>query len=387
MNQKNEGLKCPPFSMMIKPIGSLCNLNCRYCYYHDKNELLHLDNYRISDKLLEQFIRQYLSVHPGPVVSFVWHGGEPSLCGIDFYRRVIELQKKHNIHNYQIWNNIQTNGTLLNDKWCDFLAKNGFDVGLSIDGTEEIHNYYRGQGTYEKVRETCGRLQRHGINPDLLCTVTSDTAGKPIETYQSLKSLNTGWMQFIPIVRFIDGKLTDDSVRAEDYGDFLIQIFDYWLKNDLASTGVQIFAETMMILMGQKPSLCTLAEICGQALVLEHDGNVYSCDHYVFDDYRLGNIMEHDLSELITSDKLREFALGKARLSKECRNCEVLRFCHGGCQKDRVRFPDDEIKRNILCPGLRMFFNHVEKPLSEIIALMRKGYSLKQIDQIMKGKK
>ena len=359
------------FSVMIKPVGSLCNLNCSYCYYHDKNQLLHIQEHILSDTLLEKFIRDYFAAHSGKVVTFVWHGGEPSLAGIPFYEKVIRLQKRYCPQNVEVWNNLQTNGTLLDDRWCEFLAENHFDVGLSIDGTEEIHNRFRGENTYQKVRETCFRLQRAGIQPDLLCTVTAETAKDPLLVYNQLKSFQTGWIQFIPIVIFDkDGNLTEDSVTAEAYGRFLCAIFDEWFEKDRDRLWVQIFAETFMKLRNQAPSLCTLAETCGQAVVLEHDGNVYACDHFVFPEHCLGNIRDQSLLQIVSSEKLMEFAQAKRDLSEKCLHCSWLKYCRGGCQKNRKHTAEGWI--TVLCEGYRMLFAHIVPRMEELIRAKRK---------------
>ena len=328
----------------------------------------------MTDETLVAFIRQYIAAGPGPQASFVWHGGEPTLAGLDFYRRAVELQRKYLPDGWTCWNNLQTNGVLLDDEWCAFLAENHFDVGLSIDGTRWLHDQHRldahGGGSYAAAADAVRRLQSHGVQPDLLCTVTSEIAAEPLAVYRTLRDFGTGWMQFIPIVRLDpSGELTDDSVGADEYGDFLCAIFDEWTLHDLGRNDVQLFAETARTLVGGEPGLCWLAPTCGRALVVEADGGVYSCDHYVTPAHRLGDLASGDLREL--ADSPAQFRFGddkRAGLSARCRACAWLRFCNGGCPKDRG--PGGE---NRLCAGLARFFAHATPVLDQLGRLARSG--------------
>ena len=278
-----------PFAVMAKAIGPACNLECSYCYYLETVSLYSRPHrFKMSDALLETYVRQYIEAAPGPVVSFVWHGGEPTLAGLDFYRRAVELQRQYLPQGWTCWNNLQTNGTLLDDEWCSFLADAHFDVGVSIDGTRWLHDAYRkdrrGRGTYQVVVAAVRRLQAHGIQPDLLCTVTSGVAEEPLSVYRALRNLNTGWLQFIPIVvRGPDGQVTPESVTAEAYGSFLSTVFDEWVNHDLGKLDVQFFAEMSLVWSGGTANVCWMAPTCGRVLILEHDGGVYSCDHFVTD--------------------------------------------------------------------------------------------------------
>ena len=359
---------------MAKPVGSTCNLRCTYCYYLATPT----STPRMSDAVLETFISGYIAANtslPAATdeagINFVWHGGEPTLAGLDFYRRVVELQRRYLPAGWAAWNNLQTNGVLLDDEWCRFLADNQFDIGLSIDGTEWIHDTYRpdprGHGSYEAAAGAIKRLQAHGIQPDLLCTVTSTTAKYPLEVYRSLRSFGTGWVEFIPIVVRDGAGVTPESVTGEAYGRFLVDIFDEWLLHDLGTTAVQLFAETTNTLAGGAPGLCWLAPTCGRALVVEADGGVYSCDHYVRPEHRLGDVA--DLGDLANSPDQHAFGESKANLPGQCRDCPWLALCNGGCPKDRFAEPG----LNVLCDGLTAFFAHSVPELRAVATMANAG--------------
>ena len=386
-----------PFVVMAKPVGSLCNMECSYCYYsrspiqsagQSKNTPTGPKGevpFRMSDGLLEQFIRQYIGASLGPYVSFTWHGGEPALAGLDFYRRAVELQKFYLPEGWNCWNNLQTNGTLLDDQWCAFLAEEHFDVGLSIDGTQWLHDKYRidhkGSGSYEGAAAAIRRLQSHGIQPDLLCTVTSDAAKRPLDVYRALRAFNTGWIQFIPIVRrdlrepVAHDEVTPDSVSGKMYGEFLCAVFDEWVLHDLGRLDVQLFAETMRVIAGGSAGLCWMAPVCGRALIVERDGGVYSCDHYVFPEHRIGDIEKTNLGDLANSPRQLSFGENKrASLPAQCRRCPHLALCNGGCPKDRFAISEDgEGGLNHLCDGLRHFFPYAQPALSLVNALSKRG--------------
>ncbi len=366
---------------MAKPVGPVCNLKCTYCYYLDTKHLYpHPHQFRMSNAILEIYIRQYIEASPGPVVQFIWHGGEPTLAGLDFYRTAIELQKRYLPQGWTCWNNLQTNGILLDDEWCSFLAEAGFDVGLSVDGTQWLHDMYRrnrsGQDTYELAVAAIRRLQAHGIQPDLLCAVTSAVAQEPAAVYRALRNLGTGWIQFIPIVRRMPGgEVTAESVSGEAYGHFLCTVFDEWLHHDLGNLNVQLFAEMLMVLAGGITTLCWMAPTCGRVLILEHDGSVYSCDHFVTPEHRIGDLSTSTLGELVDAPIQRRFGEDKrTRLPTQCRSCPWLNLCNGGCPKDRcVTTLDGEPGLNYLCSGLRRFFAHAEKPLRQVLELRKRG--------------
>jgi len=336
----------------------------------------------MSEALLETYIHQYITESPGPVILFVWHGGEPTLAGLDFYRHAVELQKHYLPQGWTCWNNLQTNGTLLNDEWCSFLAEAHFDVGLSIDGTRWLHDACRkdrrGRGTYEQVVAAVHCLQTHGIQPELLCVVTSAVAKEPISVYQALRNLNTGWVQFIPIVEHApDGQMTSESVTGEAYGHFLCTVFDEWLHHDLGTMEVQFFAETSLVWTGGTANLCWMAPTCGRVLIVEHDGGVYACDHFVTPEHRIGDLETSLLSALVDAPIQRRFGDDKRdRLPAQCLSCSWLVVCNGGCPKDRFALAEDgEPGINYLCSGLRQFFAHAEQPLRKVIERRRRGLS------------
>ena len=371
--------KAQPFVVMVKPVGSLCNLRCDYCYYRNTEyDEAGAGAARMTDGLLERFIRQYIEASPGPAVSFTWHGGEPTLAGLDFYRLAADLQKRYLPEGWSCWNNIQTNGILLDDEWCSFLAEARFDVGLSIDGAQWIHDQYRkdkrGQGSWQPAADAVKRLQAHGVQPDLLCTVTAASAEEPLAVYRSLRALDTGWIQFIPIVRRdAGGKLTPDSVSGAAYGNFLCAVFDEWALHDMGRLDVQLFAEAMRVWSGGSAGLCWMAPTCGRVLILEKDGGVYSCDHFVNSAHRIGDINTSHLGALADLPVQRRFGEDKrAKLCATCRSCPWLSVCNGGCPKDRFALSDDGgPDLNCLCPGLQHFFSYIE-PAAKIINFFTK---------------
>lgn len=380
-SNKTAAIACEPFVVMAKPVGPRCNLECSYCYYLETERFYESPHqYRMSDKLLETYICRYIAASPGPVIQFTWHGGEPTLAGLDFFRLCVDLQKRYLPEGWTCWNNLQTNGILLNDDWCAFLAEAHFDVGVSLDGTQLLHDEYRkdhsGRGTYERAVAAVKRLQAHGIQPDLLCTVTAAISKEPIAVYQTLRDLNTGWIQFIPIVRRTpDGKVTSDSVTGQGYGQFMRTVFDEWICHDLGRSDVQLFAEIMLVLSGGAASLCWMAPTCGRVLIVEHDGGVYSCDHFVNPDHHIGDLETSELSALVDMPLQRQFGNDKRdRLPLRCRSCSWLAICNGGCPKDRFAMAEDgEPGLNYLCSGFRQFFAHAEQPLRQVIQLRKRG--------------
>jgi uncharacterized protein len=370
-----------PFTVMAKPVGPRCNLACSYCYYLETEGMYGGElSPKMSDGLLETYIRNYIEASPGPVVSFIWHGGEPTLAGLEFYRKAVELQERYLPPGWSCWNNLQTNGILLDDEWCSFLAEARFDVGLSIDGNESTHDTYRrdrgGHGTYERVAQAARRLKAHGIRPDLLCTVTSTAADDPVGVYRALRDLDTGWVQFIPIVRRdAEGNVTPDSVTPEGYGDFLCAVFDEWARNDIGRLEIQQVAEMGLVWSGGSTNLCWMAPTCGRVLVVEQDGAVYSCDHFVMPEHRIGDIMTSSLAELVDAPVQQSFGYAKRdRLPRQCLTCSWLDVCNGGCPKDRFAVTGEgEAGLNYLCDGLRKFFAHAERRIRRIVDLRRMG--------------
>ena len=364
-----------PFVVMAKPVGSRCNMRCSYCYYLEKGKYSsHRKQGRMSNALLEQLIEQAIASSPGPEVSFVWHGGEPTLAGLGFYRRAVELQKKHLPKGWQAWNNLQTNGLLLNKEWCRFLRENRFDVGLSIDGGETVHDANRrdlgGRPTYERVRQAVRLLHDAGIQPDLLCTVNAGTAADPEGTYRALEELGCVWVQFIPIVvKLPEAGFSAESVTPEGYGDFLCRVFDLWVHSGLGKLDIQLFAETSRILAGGQASLCWMAPQCGRAPVVEEDGGVYACDHFVDPEHRLGTLDGKELSDLLGCSAMEDFGRAKREnLPAECTECPWYRFCGGGCPKDRFKGSS-----YYLCRGLKRLFAHSVPVLERLMELSRQG--------------
>lgn len=380
MNSSNSSLT-QPFVVMAKPVGSRCNMRCSYCYYLEKGQLSsHKKQTRMSFDLLEKLIRQTIEANSGPVVSFTWHGGEPTLAGIDFYKRAVELEKKYLPKGWEAWNNLQTNGLLINDTWCQFLKENHFDVGLSFDGSQNVHDHNRkdigGHGTFERIKRTTLKFQKYGIRPDILCTVNSETVKYPIQVYRELRDLNTGWIQFIPIVvRLSETEFSKETVTPEEYGNFLCAVFDEWLMHDLGKLDVQLFAETARIMAGGKPSLCWMSEICGRVLIAEEDGSIYSCDHFVDKEHRIGNLGTFRLSSIANSEFQLSFGQSKKELlTNECKICPWLNFCNGGCMKDRFLYSsDNEYGKYYLCSGLKHFFEHAHPKLGKVMELSRQG--------------
>ncbi len=398
--------------VMIKATGPVCNLNCDYCYYLSKEQLLSTDSHwRISDQTLENFIRQYIEQQNAKEIIFSWQGGEPSMLGLDFFKKVIELQKKYTPAHVRCENDLQTNGTLLNDEWCEFLTKNNFLVGLSIDGPQRLHDanrrYISGKGSFEQVFNTAKLLHKHGTRFATLTTVNSANAQYPLEMYRFLRDeVKSKQLQFIPIVESGNFKTTapqhwrinemplenselanpshPDSflaswcVEAEQYGDFLIKIFDEWYKNDLGRIYIPFFDSAVEQWMGRPSPLCIFSPICGKGVAMEHNGDVYACDHYVYPEYHLGNINETPLSEMTLSLKQEEFGYSKDfSLPMKCRQCNYLFACSGECPKNRLlRTEQGEPGLNYLCKGLYKYFEHIDPYISKIVRHM--GYEVRK---------
>lgn len=370
-----------PLYVMLKPAGSLCNLRCKYCYYLEKNALYtEQKNHVISDEMLDKFIREYIEAQTSPDVLFCWHGGETLMRPISFYRRAIELQRKY-ARGRRIDNTIQTNATMLTDEWCEFFRKNNFLVGVSIDGPQEFHDEYRrtatGKPTFHKVMQGIRLLNKHNVEWNALAVVNDFNADYPLEFYNFFKEIGCHYIQFTPIVeRRIErndglslapgmeegGELVDFSVTPEQWGKFLCTIFDEWVRHDVGTYFIQIFDATLANWAGVQPGLCSLAKECGHAGVMEFNGDVYSCDHFVYPEHLLGNINEKTITEMMYGEKQREFAkLKHELLPQQCRECPVEFACHGECPKNR--FTRDKYGNpglNYLCKGYRQFFEHVK---------------------------
>lgn len=366
-----------PFTIMAKPAGSACNLRCRYCYYLEKGKFYKTgDSHLMDDESLESFISQYIASQPTKEVVFNWHGGETLLRPIGFYRKVIELEKKYGAGR-EISNTIQTNATLINDEWSEFFRENNWLVGVSIDGPRHLHDLYRknhkGESSFDAVLEGIESLNRNQVDWNILATVNAANAEYPEETYNFLKSLGTPFIQFTPVVERIkrDGmlahqkdeniKVADFSVRPKQWGEFMCRVFDEWVKSDVGEVYVQLFDATLANLMGYQSPVCTMAEECGQALAVEFNGDVYSCDHFVFPHYKLGNLHKKPLWQMAQSEEQKNFGIRKkSTLPRKCRECNYLWACHGECPRNRfVKTSEKGRFLNYLCEGYLQFFEHV----------------------------
>lgn len=366
-----------PLYVMAKPAGSTCNLACSYCYYLDKQRLYNSDDkkFLMSDEMLELFVKSYIEAQVGPDVCFTWHGGETLIRPLSFYQRALELQKKYG-KGRNIQNCLQTNGTLLTEEWCRFLRDNDWLVGISIDGPEEFHDEYRrsrdGRPSFLKVMKAIHLLNAHGVEWNAMAVINDFNADHPEEFYDFFKSIGCKYIQFAPIVeRLTDsddiaspierGNLADFSVSPEQWGEFLCRLFDRWVKEDVGKVFIQIFDSTLANWAGVEPGVCSMAETCGHAAVMEYDGTVYSCDHFVFPEYRLGNIRDTSIIEMMSSPRQLAFgAYKRDALATKCKNCQWLFACHGECPKNRIaRTPQGE-PINYLCEGYRRFFAHVK---------------------------
>jgi uncharacterized protein len=376
-----------PFVVMAKPIGPLCNLACEYCYYLGKTSLFPAgERYRMGDGVLEAYVRSFIEASPGPLVCFAWHGGEPTLAGLAFYRRVVELQRRHLPSGWRCVNNLQTNGTRLDDDWCAFLAEHGFAVGLSVDGPARFHDRSRpdrrGNPTHARAMRGLARLRAHGIEPDLLCTLNARTAEAPLEVYRFFLEEGVRWVQFLPVVeRAAGGGVTERSVAPGAMGRFLCAVFDEWVRYDVGRIAVQNFAEALMVVSGTQANLCVMSETCGRVLALEHDGGVYACDHFVDPGHRLGNVTHDGLGALLGSPAQVAFAEAKrASLPAVCISCPVRFLCNGGCPKDRFAVAaDGEPGLNHLCEGYRVSFEHMLPHLERMVRLGRSGQGVAAI--------
>jgi uncharacterized protein len=367
----------PAFHIMTKPRGAICNLDCKYCYFLSKERLYPDSEFRMAENLLEEYTRQYIEAQRVPEVTFAWQGGEPTLMGLDFFELAVRYQQKYKKPGMRIHNALQTNGVLLDDDWCRFFKASDFLIGISIDGPRELHDAYRvdkgGQPTFDRVMRGLDYLKRHRVDYNVLTTVHADNADHPLAVYRFLRDeIKTQFMQFIPIVErdndtgFQEGSgVTSRSVTAEQYGRFLIAMFDEWVMQDVGRVFVQIFDVALAAWTGNRPGLCVFEETCGAALALEHNGDVYSCDHFVEPAHRLGNMQIIPLADLVGSEQQQRFGQAKRdSLPRYCRECEVRFVCNGGCPKDRfIDTPDGEPGLNYLCAGFRAFFNHIDHPM------------------------
>ena len=384
----NVGIYPKTFHVMAKPIGPLCNLNCTYCFYLEKQKLYPRQrNFTMSPVVLESFIRQKIEANQTDIVSFSWQGGEPTLLGLDFFRQVVNFQQKYANGKY-ITNGFQTNGILLNNAWCIFFKKHNFLVGISIDGPEELSDRFRknksGKPTFRNIMRGISYLQDHAVDFNTLSVVNKDNSYYPLEVYHFLKEIGSLFMQFIPVVERMAEKVTIGgfnlvspdyhgrahvtqwSVKPEQYGNFLCEIFNEWVQQDVGSYFVQIFDVALSAWCGLEPGLCVFRKTCGDAMVLEHNGDLYSCDHYVYPQYKIGNILDHPLTSLINSEQQKNFGRAKIdTLPRYCQECDVKFICNGECPKHRFdKTLDGEEGLNYLCVGYKKFFQHIDPYMS-----------------------
>jgi len=377
------------FHVMAKPRGAICNLGCRYCFYLDKAALYEASDFRMSDEVLEAYVRQYIESAAGGVADFAWQGGEPTLMGLEFFERVVEMQDDICPPGTQYRNALQTNGVLLDDDWCRFLTEHHFLVGLSLDGPRELHDANRvdkgGRPTFDRVMASLRRMQEHGTDFNTLTTVNNVTGKHPLEVYRFLRDeVKADFIQFIPVVAPVgsvasggngEAIATDSSVGPSEYGDFLMAIFDEWVRNDVGEVFVQIFDMALAVSMGLPASVCVFAETCGEGMLLEHTGDLYACDHFVEPEHLLGNIAQTPMTELARSPQQRGFGRDKRdELPQECLECPVRSLCGGGCPKNRlVPTGVDGRRLNYLCPSYKSFFTHIGHPVELMAGLVRRG--------------
>jgi len=390
------------FHTLAKPIGPICNLDCHYCFYlHKENFFPKGENFRMSPEVLEAFVQQYIAGQDVPQIDFAWQGGEPTLLGVDFFKHAVALQKKYVPAGKTITNAFQTNGVLLDDAWCAFFKEHDFLIGLSLDGPKALHDKYRvykdGRSSFDDVMRARALLRKHGVRVNVLCCINraNETHGR--EVYRFLRdTAGFDFMQFIPIVEKSDFErvaprvqdplgqperadpllmVTPWTVRSENYGRFLNAVFDEWVRHDVGTVFVQQFEVTLGSVMGMPAAICVFSKHCGRALAIEHDGGFFSCDHFVYDEYKLGNILDQTMRQMVKSDMQSKFGLDKFdTLPRYCRQCEFLELCYGECPKNRfIRTPDGEKGLNYLCSGLKTYFGHVTPVLATLARGLRAG--------------
>jgi len=392
--------KKQPFHLMAKPSGPDCNLACKYCFYLEKEVLFNEQKvHRMNDEVLEAYIKQYCESQNTPEILFAWQGGEPTLMGVEFFRKAVVLQKKYSAGR-PVQNAFQTNGTLLDNEWCKFLAKEKFLIGLSLDGPRHIHDKFRvdrgGKPTFDRVMKALKLMKSHRVDFNTLTCVTRQNAQYAVEIYNFLKSTGSTFLQFIPIIErkpddtaarlglklALPPDLADDdnddrvmpwTVQPKQYGQFLIDIFEEWVRRDVGNVFVQIFDVMLNGWMDMPPPLCVFAERCGSAMVIEHNGDIYACDHFVYPDFLIGNILETPMADLATSRKQRNFGNDKFdKLPDYCRKCDVFFVCHGECPKHRfITSPTGEPGLNWLCEGYKMFMHHIDPYMKTMAQLIR----------------
>jgi uncharacterized protein len=395
----------PRIHVLAKPSGATCNLACSYCFFLDKEHLYPNSKFRMPEDVLENYIRQLIETHRSSQVTVAWQGGEPTLMGVDFYRRAIANQEQYRKPGMTFENTMQTNGTLLDDEWCQFFKENDYLIGISIDGPRHLHDAHRvdkgGAPTFDKVMRGLRLLQKHGVEYNVLVTVNRLTADHPKEVYRFLRDeVSTEWIQFIPVIERMnqDGlnliqegeQVSPRSIRAEQFGRFLIGVFDEWVYNDVGKIFVQTFEAALRNWMRMPTSgMCVFEKTCGYGLALEHNGDLYACDHFVEPGYRLGNIQDKNMLEMVGSDEQYKFGQAKYdTLPKYCLECPVLFACNGECPKNRfIRTPDGQAGLNYLCAGYKAFFRRVNKPMRIMATLMRTNQPASDVMEILAKEK
>ncbi len=392
---KPQDLPIPPvFNVMVKPAGPACNLACKYCFYLDKTQFFSDDEiFRMSDDVLEKFTKDYIEALGNiPEINFSWQGGEPTILGVDFFRKAVELQKKY-ANGKKITNALQTNGTLINDEWCEFFKENNFLIGVSIDGPRELHDAFRvdkkNEGSFDNVVQGIEFLKKHKVDFNALTVVNQLNSQHPLKVYHFLKNLGVEFIQFIPIVeqKVFDPKsevqadVTDFSVKPKEFGKFLSKIFDEWVTKDVGKTFVQQFDAALGNWLGVGGSVCVYSAICGNSVILEHNGDLYSCDHFMYPDYKLGNIMEKDLRKMVYSEFQIQFGRDKfLAVPTQCKECKVVFACRGGCPKHRfLTTSKNEKGLNYLCKGFKYFYLHIAPAMDKMAKLLNEGKLAEEI--------
>ena len=386
----------PAFNVMAKPAGPACNLACKYCFYLDKKQFFSDDElFRMSDNVLEKFTKDYIDALENiPEINFSWQGGEPTILGVDFFRKAVELQKKY-ANGKKITNAFQTNGTLIDDEWCEFFKKNNFLIGVSVDGPQEIHDFYRvynnNEGSFDDVIRGIELLKKHKVDFNALTVVNNLNSQHPLKIYHFLKNIGVEFIQFIPIVEQKvfspeseeQADVTDWSVKPKEFGKFLSKIFDEWVKKDVGKTFVQQFDAALGNWLGVGGSVCIYSAICGNSVILEHNGDVYSCDHFMYPDYKLGNIMDGNLRKMVYSEFQIQFGRDKfLELPSQCKECKVIFACRGGCPKHRfLKTSKNEKGLNYLCKGYKYFYLHIAPAMDKMAKLLNEG---KLAEEVMK---
>jgi uncharacterized protein len=385
-----------PFHVIVKPIGALCNLDCEYCFYLKKSDMFKGSRFRMSNELLEIHIKDYIESQPDECqeINFAWQGGEPTLLGLDFFRNAVSLQDKYRRPGMRITNALQTNGTKLDSNWCQFLHEHQFLVGISIDGPRQFHDRYRktkgGKGSFDQVQQGLENLQRHKVEFNILTVIQRHNGNHPIEIYNGLKEFGTKHLQFIPIVERTGGaNVSERSVLPTQYGEFMIGVFDEWLAHDIGRIHIQQFESAISTCVGYGSTICVHSPQCGRALALEHNGNLYSCDHYVLDNHNIGNIKHQPYANLVDGEMQTAFGEAKEKeLTDRCKRCDVRYLCNGGCPVHQfVPIRNEAFKHNYLCEGYKAFFRHIQPFMDAMAKALKNRFPADQYHRFLADEK